>query len=167
MKIGTEIGIGIVIGVVMTVGLVVGGFFGLVFLVDRGYEKGRQKTAQAEFDGREFGKTTDQNGCMEKGFSFEPPKNYFASMNITTFVHECLRSSRPIPSFCDGVPTYDDKPEVEDKWEAEQKREKKCPEYPNNEPCFQTIYGKQSYCSYGTGMNKRNENTNRQQDKKF
>lgn len=167
MKMGTGIGIGIGIGVVMTIGLVVGGFFGLVFIVGQGVKKQAQQEEQAEIAGREFGKTTDQNGCMEKGLSFEPPKRYFANMNINTFVFECLRSSRPVPNFCDGVPTYDDKPEVEDKWEAEQKREKKCPEYPNNEPCFQTIYGKQSYCSYGTGKKKLNENTNHQQNKKF
>ena len=81
------------------------------------------------------------------------------------FVEECLKSSKSIPNFCDGVPTYDDKSEVREKWRAKQRE--KCPEYPNNETCFQTIYDKQSYCSYGTGNKKLNENTNRQQDKKF
>jgi hypothetical protein len=168
MKKGTKIVIGVVITIllliVMAIGLVVGGFLGLVVIFDQGFKKGRQMKAQAEFDGREFGKTTDQNGCLEKGFSFEPPKHYFANMNINTFVFECLKSSRSIPNFCDGVPTYEDTSEVRDKWRAKQKVEK-CPQHPNDEPCLQTIYGKQSYCSYGTGLKKTNENTNRQKEK--
>jgi hypothetical protein len=115
------------------------------FVAKRGFCNGK-KTEQARIDGREFGKTTDQNGCMEKGFSLKATDRYLNE----AFVGECLKSSKPIPDFCAGVPTYDDKREVREKWVAEQQSEK-CPKYPNNEPCFQTIYGKQNYCSYGTG----------------
>ena len=74
MKIGTEIGIGIVIGVILTIGLVVGGFYGFVFLTEQARKKYDQKVEQAKVDGREFGKTTDQNGCLEKGFLRDEPE---------------------------------------------------------------------------------------------
>ena len=106
MKIGTEIGIGIVIGVVMTIGLVVGGWFGLIFLLDQGHKEHARKVEQAEVDGREFGKTTDQNGCMEKGFLRDATRESFYSSN--GFVEECLKSSKPIPDFCDGVSLWDE-----------------------------------------------------------
>jgi hypothetical protein len=115
-----------------------------------------KKTEQARVDGREFGKTTDQNGCMEKGFSLKATDHYLND----AFVSECLKSSKPIPGFCDGVPTFDDTSEVRDKWLAEQEAEK-CPKHPNNKSCLQTINGKHSYCSYGAGLKKTNENTNR------
>ncbi len=80
MKKGIGIGIGIVIGVVITViliiGLVVGGFYGFVVLTDRKSKEVDQKREQAKVDGREFGKTTDQNGCMQKGFLHDEPE-YF------------------------------------------------------------------------------------------
>lgn len=169
MKKGTKIVIGAIIAIilliVLTIWLFVGGFFTFVYFTDKAQKRAMEKREQAEFDGREFGKTTDQNGCMEKGFSFPPPEHYFANMNISGFVSECLKSSRPVPNFCDGVPTYNDTSEERDKWKEKLEREK-CPEYPNNEPCSQTIYGKQSFCSYGTGLKKSSDNTNRQIDNK-
>ncbi len=106
MKIGTEIVIGIVIGVVMTIGLIVGGFFTLVFFVDREYKKGAEKKKQAMIAGREFGRTTDENGCIEKGFLLKREIDKFDSV-ILEFVGECLQSSEPTPNFCDGVPEED------------------------------------------------------------
>jgi hypothetical protein len=135
MKIGTEIVIGIVIGVVMTIGLVVGGWFGLIFLLDRGYKKHAQKVEQAEVDGREFGKTTDQNGCMEKGFLRDAAGESFY-MGVA-FVEECLKSSKPTPDFCDGVPYGADL-----KWEVEE-----CKKVGHNrESCFHAFVAKGSFC---------------------
>jgi len=135
MKIGTEIVIGIVIGVVMTIGLVVGGWFGLIFLLDQGYKKNNQKIEQAKVEGREFGKTTDQNGCMEKGFLREAGEFY----RSIGFVEECLKSSKPIPDFCDGVPLESS---VLDKWEEEQ-----CKKIgQNTKSCDYAFYAKKTFC---------------------
>ena len=133
MKIGTEIVIGIVIGVVMTIGLVVGGFYGFVVLTDRKSKEVDQKREQAKVDGREFGKTTDQNGCMEKGFLRDEPE-YFSSLN---FVEECLKSSKPIPDFCDGVPLN-----ASVQWDKEQ-----CKKVGHNtDSCFRAFVAKGSFC---------------------
>lgn len=148
MKIGTEIVIGVVIGVVMTIGLVVGGFFGLVFLVEQGQKEHARKVEQAEVDGREFGKTTDQNACMEKGFLRDATKDSFY-MSVA-FVEECLKSSKPIPDFCDGVPLGYDPGKGKDisKWLDE--RCKKVG-HNNRDSCGYAFNAKRSFCRTSNG----------------
>ena len=62
-----------------------------------------EKLEKAKADGIEYAKTTDQNGCMEKGFRLSPPADSYDIGNVT-FVRECLGASRPTAHFCDGVP---------------------------------------------------------------
>ena len=135
MKIGTKIVIGVVIAIVLIIGLVVGGWFGFIYLTDRVYQKRAGKEKQARVDGREFGRTTDQNGCIEKGFTLKREISKFDSV-ILDFVGECLASSEPIPNFCDGVSDSD-------YW-----NDKQCEKVPSDAPCHDTIYAKQSYCKY-------------------
>ncbi|HEY0461394.1 MAG TPA: hypothetical protein VGC97_19825 [Pyrinomonadaceae bacterium] len=54
-------------------------------------------------DGIAFGKNTDQNGCLEKGFTLEEKNNSFDLSN-DYFLEKCLIASRPTPNFCTGVP---------------------------------------------------------------
>ncbi len=63
----------------------------------------RQKNDQGMADGIAFGRTTDQNGCLEKGFSLEAKDSSFDLSN-GYFVEKCLTVSRPTPDFCEGVP---------------------------------------------------------------
>ncbi len=123
----------------MTIGLVVGGWFGLIFLLDQGYKKHNQKVEQAEVDGREFGKTADQNGCMEKGLLREATVESFYSS--VAFVGECLKSSKPIPDFCDGVPLRFN--ENNDKWKDE---ECKKVGHNNRDSCILAFGGKRDFC---------------------
>jgi hypothetical protein len=137
MKTGTRIVIGIVIGVVMTIGLVVGGFFGLVFIVDQGYKKSNQRIEQAKAEGREFGKTTDQNGCMEKGFLRDANAKGESFYSGVGFVEECLKSSEPISDFCDGVPF-----DASVTWNNEQ-----CKKIGHStESCFRAFVAKGGFC---------------------
>jgi hypothetical protein len=59
-----------------------------------------------ENEGTEFGKTTDQRGCLTEGL-----RRGKKITDITTqagnreFVKGCLRSSQLTPAFCDGVPS--------------------------------------------------------------
>ena len=139
MKIGTEIVIGIVIGVVLTIGLVVGGFFGFVFLTEQARKKHDQKVEQAKVDGREFGKTTDQNGCMEKGFLRD-------ATGGSGFVGECLKSSKPISDFCDGVPRVSD-----GKWKEWEDEECKKVGHNNRDSCSDAFNAKRHFCGTSNG----------------
>ena len=139
MKKGTKIVIGIVITILLLIfsiiGLVVSGFFGLVFLTEQAYKKSNKKIEQAKVDGREYGKTTDQNGCMEKGFlRDEKGESFYSGVG---FVDECLKSSKPNPDFCDGVPF-----DASVDWNDEQ-----CKKVGHNtQSCFHAFVAKHSFC---------------------
>lgn len=135
MKLGTKIVIGAVSIIVLIIGLIVGGFAGFIYLATLTDKKRAEKEKQARIDGREFGRTTNQNGCIEKGFSLKSEHNF--DKVTLEFVRECLESSEPIPNFCDGVRASD---------KGDWRNDKQCEKVPNNPPCHDTIYAKQSYC---------------------
>ena|SRR2546421_1902783 len=61
-----------------------------------------------EAEGREFAKTTDQEGCMREGLSRARHINLLSIEQLGynhDFVQECLKSSRPTSGFCEGIPT--------------------------------------------------------------
>jgi len=69
-------------------------------------------------EGKEFGKTTDQNGCIKRGLSWLGEVKNPSLKQVTLngrFVNECLRSSKPSPNFCNGVPNMLDR-----EWKKEQ-----------------------------------------------
>src|SRR5258708_6658095 len=90
--------------------LVIGAIVAAVILFVFHFESGEFKRGYEakKIEGREFGKRTDQTGCMNEGL--ERAKGMRAlelSRNVDNqaFVEECLKSSRPIAGFCDGVPS--------------------------------------------------------------
>lgn len=94
----------VVLIVIIGVGFLVGWAFYMAS--DEGFKR-EVDTKSAE--GREFGKTTDQRGCITEGLKRARPIGvqeikYNAANHF--FVHQCLKNSRPTPSFCDGVPAY-------------------------------------------------------------
>ena len=98
-----------IIGVLVIIGFIglvfVLGIAGFVFYVTKGEGSGDYEARQIE--GREFGKTTDQAGCMKEGLE-RSKKIRLLDVNHAIanqmFVEECLKSASPIPGFCDGVP---------------------------------------------------------------
>lgn len=142
MKKTTKIVVGVIITIllliVLGIWLIVGGFFSLVFFVDQGYKRHAQKVDQAKNAGREFGRTTDQNGCIEKGFSLKTEIKSFDKV-ILEYVGECLQSSEATPNFCDGVPEED----YISGW-----NDKQCEKAPIDAPCHDTMYAKQSFCRF-------------------
>ena len=139
MKTGTKIVIGVVITFLLIIGLLVGGFFGFVFLTEQARKKHNQKVEQAKVDGSEFGKTTDHNGCMEKGFLRDADAKGESFYLGVAFVGECLKSSKPIPDFCAGVPLN---ASVSGGWFDEQ-----CKKVGHNtDSCFRAFVAKSSFC---------------------
>jgi predicted membrane channel-forming protein YqfA (hemolysin III family) len=67
----------------------------------------KRATAASQAAGREFGKSTDQQGCQTEGLVRAKPIRMIEISRMVDneyFVEECLKSSRPTPGFCDGVP---------------------------------------------------------------
>jgi len=80
---------------------------GVIIYVAMDKDYARQYSA-ALAEGREFGKGTNQDGCMREGMSRlkgieEPDFRQLASNRV--FVRECLSVSQQTPGFCAGVPS--------------------------------------------------------------
>ncbi len=105
MKTRTKIIIGTAIAVLLLGFLGVGGIVGGAYYIFGRLDDPElvKKKEAAKHDGTEYGKTTDQNGCMEKAYALEIPKDSFDLSN-DYFIKACLKSSRPTANFCDGVP---------------------------------------------------------------
>lgn len=98
------IGIGMfVIVPVCVVGVLV------TFVLLTSSKESKESYAAKEAEGREFGKTTDQAGCMKEGLARAKqikPLDINQNADNQGFVGECLKSSRQIPGFCDGLPPW-------------------------------------------------------------
>lgn len=71
-------------------------------------KESQQREIANQEKGKQFGKTTDQLGCMNEGLKRAQQFGVFDISLIVEnemFVHGCLRSSRATPGFCDSVPS--------------------------------------------------------------
>jgi hypothetical protein len=78
----------------------------LVFTIYLAADK-QQYDAKVD-EGSGFGKTTDQLSCMQEGLARAKKMTGHDISQLTinqAFVEECLKTSRPTVSFCDGVPS--------------------------------------------------------------
>ena len=84
------------------VACVVGGIFMLGF---SGYAE------QVEKDGVEFGKHTDQLGCLNEALqrlgAANKSKNIIKRRETQLFLYGCFQTSRPTPDFCANAPKED------------------------------------------------------------
>lgn len=90
-----------IIVVLLVVGVVVGG----VVWWSRNKDKlvGRIKEVAAE--GREFGRNTDNQGCVDETVSrYKKEPGFTAAISNSLFTRACLDASRPTPGFCSDVP---------------------------------------------------------------
>jgi hypothetical protein len=63
----------------------------------------RAKTVAAE--GRDFGRRTDNQGCVDEGISrYKKDPGISSVMSNSLFMRICLDASKPTPGFCDEVP---------------------------------------------------------------
>ena len=83
----------------------------LVFLMYAAGIFDKEATKQyhdAVVEGPEFGKTTDQNGCMQRGFErlkgVDKPTIAQLSAN-KMFISGCFETANKTPDFCKGVPS--------------------------------------------------------------
>ena len=121
---------------VVGIGLVVGG----VILYKRTF--GERFAAMAN-EGRDFGKTTDEQGCLKEGFArarkLSSKPDVVAEVANPDFVMGCLRSSKSTPGFCDAAPSTGE-------WLAGSD-EKECEKIDGpKEPCRQVLKQRFIYC---------------------
>ena len=59
-------------------------------------------------EGKEFGKTTDNQGCVDEAVKrYKKAPGFLAAMSNQGFLTRCLEVSRPTNGFCDNIPVGD------------------------------------------------------------
>ena len=92
--------VGIII-VLLVVGVVVGGVVWWSRNKDR--LMGRAKEVMTE--GREYGRTADNQGCVDEAVSrYKKEPGLGSAISANLFNKACLGTSRPTPGFCTDVP---------------------------------------------------------------
>ena len=90
-----------IIVVLLVVGVVIGG----VVWWSRNKDKlvGRAKEVMTE--GREFGRSTDNQGCVDETMvRYKKEPGFASGISASIFSRACLDASRPTPGFCNDVP---------------------------------------------------------------
>lgn len=87
--------------VVLVVGVVVAGVVWWARNKDALITRGREVIAE----GREFGRGSDNQGCVDESVSrYKKEPGFTSVISNGIFLRVCLESSRPTPGFCDDVP---------------------------------------------------------------
>ena len=103
--------------VVLIIAVLVGGMLFLKF--SAAGQRITQRLDAMQAQGTEFGKTTDQQGCVKEGLARSKKiKDITSQVGNRDFVKGCLRSSQASAGFCDNVPSIVGKMFTD--WEANQ-----------------------------------------------
>ena len=87
--------------VLIVVGIVAAGAYWLSRNKDAWIAKGKAQVTE----GKEAGRTTDNQGCVEKSVErYKAERGFYSAIGTSIFMQTCLQSSRPTPGFCDDVP---------------------------------------------------------------
>jgi hypothetical protein len=57
-------------------------------------------------EGKEAGRTSDNQGCVDKAIGrYKSERGLMSAIGTNIFMQTCLQGSRPTPGFCDQVPS--------------------------------------------------------------
>lgn len=90
-----------IIIVLLVVGVVVGG----VVWWSRNKDKLVGRIKEVATEGREFGRNSDNQGCVDESVArYKKEPGFTAVISNSLFTRACLEASRPTPGFCNDVP---------------------------------------------------------------
>jgi len=90
-----------IIVVLLVVGAVVGG----VVWWSRNKDKLMGRAKEVMTEGREFGRSTDNQGCVDETMvRYKKEPGFASAISSSIFTRACLDASRPTPGFCTDVP---------------------------------------------------------------
>ena len=139
-----------IVAVMLIVGVIGAGYFWWVRNRDAFRTRGRETAAE----GREFGRNSDNSGCVDETFSRykKGSPGFFNAIYYGNFMRACLEVSRPTPGFCDNVPAGKTK-------ELMTWLESQCQRYnvPNDQKCQQLLMPEIMFCGVRK-QDERNEN---------
>ena len=94
----------LIVAVVIVV-LVLGVIGAGVYYVSRNKDAWIAKGKAVASEGRDFGRGSDNQGCVDESISrYKKEPGFGSAISNSIFMQSCLDSSRPTPNFCADVP---------------------------------------------------------------
>jgi hypothetical protein len=91
--------------VIVIVILIIGAIAGGIYYISRNKDAWLAKGKEVMTEGRDFGRNTDNQGCVDESISrYKKNPGLTSIISNSLFMRSCLDSSRPTPGFCDEVP---------------------------------------------------------------
>ncbi len=91
----------VVIVIVLVVGVVIAG----VYWISRNKDAWIAKGKEVMTEGRDFGRKSDNQGCVDESISrYKKEPGFTSTISNGIFMRGCLESSQPTLGFCDDVP---------------------------------------------------------------
>ena len=91
----------LVVVIMLVVGVVIAG----VYWISRNKDAWIAKGKEVMTEGRDAGRKTDNQGCVDESISrYKKEPGFSSTISNAIFMRGCLESSRPTRGFCDDVP---------------------------------------------------------------
>ena len=142
-----------IIVVLLVVGVVVGG----VVWWSRNKDKLMGRAKEIVTEGREFGRNTDNQGCVDESLSrYKKEPGLGSAISANIFTKTCLETSRPTSGFCTDVP------KITEFMKSAEWRKSQCSrvDLSSDSYCPQLFQPVQEFCERGPRKSSENSNSN-------
>jgi hypothetical protein len=144
-----------IVFVLLAVCVVVGG----VFWWSRNKDKLIARGKEVMTEGREYGRSTDNQGCVDENISrYKKDPGFSSAISASLFNKACLEASRATPGFCNDVPKTTEFLKSGE-WRAAQCRRV---DLAKDSYCQQLFQPVQEFCAKGARTLTSNDNDNSQ-----
>ena len=108
-------------------------------------------------EGQDFGRSTDNQGCVDETFSrYKKDPGMSSAISTSIFMRMCLDASRPTPGFCTDVPKATDFLKAT-RWRVDQCRKI---DLASDNYCQQLFQPVQEFCEKGARKSSEERNSN-------
>jgi hypothetical protein len=96
---------GIIISLVLLVIIMAAGVAAGIYWLSTHGGQFLEKSKQSMLEGEQFGKATDNQGCLAESIvRHKQTPGFSSALSTQLFLQGCLQASRATPGFCDDVP---------------------------------------------------------------
>ena len=146
----------LIVAVVIVV-LVLGVIGAGVYYVSRNKDAWIAKGKAVASEGRDFGRNSDNQGCVDESISrYKKEPGFGSALSNSIFMQSCLDSSRPTPNFCTDVPKATEFMKSA-QWRVDQCRKI---DLSSDGYCQQLFQPVQQFCERGPRKSSENSNKN-------
>src|SRR5712691_3326002 len=139
--------------IVLVVGVIGAG----IYWVSRNKDAWIAKGKAVVTEGRDFGRNSDNQGCVDESISrYKKEPGFTSAISNSLFMQSCLDSSRPTPNFCTDVPKATEFVKSA-QWRVDQCRRI---DLSSDSYCQQLFQPVQEFCEKGSRKSSENRNKN-------